>query len=184
MGDLTPKENTALDIAMTRLGQLVDRMEKASHPYPSERTWSDCEAELAQQDAEIERLRGSEARALKALADTDDNCRTRFAEYRAEIERLRIERNRLAESLSVCGVIARGGDDTCLPEYETDSVIAVRVMRAEVERLRELVQLLNKLRPDAELARLRAAVRYAAQAIDAGVPLIEIRDKMVEVLDA
>jgi hypothetical protein len=47
------------------------------------------------------------------------------------------ERDRLAGSLAVCGVIAHEGGGTCLPEYETDSVLAVRKLRAERDALRQ-----------------------------------------------
>jgi hypothetical protein len=54
---------------------------------------------------------------------------------RARVKELEKERDRLAGSLAVCGVIAREGDGTCLPEYETDSVAAVRELRARVTEL-------------------------------------------------
>lgn len=56
-----------------------------------------------------------------------------------EIERLRAERDRLAGSLAACGVVAREGDGVVLPEYETDSLAAVRKLRAERDELRAVV---------------------------------------------
>jgi hypothetical protein len=53
------------------------------------------------------------------------------------------ERDRLAGSLAVCGVIAHEGDGTCLPEYETDSVLAVRKLRAERDAAVELLRMIS-----------------------------------------
>lgn len=49
-----------------------------------------------------------------------------------ERDALRAEVERLAGSLAACGVVAHGGDGTVLPQYETDSLRAVRAINARL----------------------------------------------------
>lgn len=80
-----------------------------------------------------------EIERLRAFIEVESKAREGREALLQENERLRGERDRLAGSLAVCGVVAREGNGAVLPEYETDSLTAVRKQHDEIERLRAML---------------------------------------------